>query len=173
MTSLFLIFMFILLIPLLGVGCAKAESDYKWLSSDISTVSVSASGTIQGKKPGKATIKVVSVYDSLNYDEVILLTSVKYTMFGYKPKSSAVNLHLFLFYLVCYLNSRGSNMACAKHIGLAYTSCSYYSKLCFTSTLRAFFVSSSPFASFLSKWYLYVGSYLATSEKLLHYSKKN
>ncbi|XP_039691001.1 nuclear pore complex protein GP210 isoform X3 [Medicago truncatula] len=67
-------------------GCAKAESDYKWLSSDISTVSVSASGTIQGKKPGKATIKVVSVYDSLNYDEVLVEVSIP---------SSMVMLHNF------------------------------------------------------------------------------
>jgi uncharacterized protein YjdB len=81
MISLFLIFVVILLIPLPAIGCAKAVSDYKWLSSDISTVSVSASGTIQAEKPGKATIKVISVYDSLNYAEVILLTSVKFIMF--------------------------------------------------------------------------------------------
>jgi uncharacterized protein YjdB len=71
----------ILLIPLPVVGCAKAVSDYKWLFSDISTVSVSASGTIQAKNPGKATINVISVYDSLNYDEVVLSTSVKFIMF--------------------------------------------------------------------------------------------
>lgn len=35
-------------------------------------VSVSASGVVQAKKPGKATIKVLSIYDSFNYDEVIL-----------------------------------------------------------------------------------------------------
>ncbi|KAL6532745.1 hypothetical protein OROGR_013705 [Orobanche gracilis] len=67
-------------------GCAKAVSDYKWLSSDISTVSVSASGTIHAKKPGKATIKVVSVYDSLNYDEVLVEVSIP---------SSMVMLHNF------------------------------------------------------------------------------
>ncbi|MCH85883.1 nuclear pore membrane glycoprotein 210-like, partial [Trifolium medium] len=67
-------------------GCAKAVSDYKWLSSDISTVSVSASGTIQAKKPGKATIKVISVYDSLNYDEVLVEVSIP---------SSMVMLHNF------------------------------------------------------------------------------
>nr|KYP54850.1 hypothetical protein KK1_001050 [Cajanus cajan] len=55
-------------------GCAKSVSDYKWLSSDTSTVSVSDFGIVQAKKPGKATIKVLSVYDSLNYDEVMLLT---------------------------------------------------------------------------------------------------
>lgn len=55
------------------VGCAKTVSDFRWLSSDSSTVSVSAFGIAQAKKPGKATIKVLSVYDSLNYDEVMLL----------------------------------------------------------------------------------------------------
>ncbi|KAK2365493.1 nuclear pore complex protein GP210 [Trifolium repens] len=67
-------------------GCAKAVSDYKWLSSDISTVSVSASGTIQAEKPGKATIKVISVYDSLNYAEVLVEVSIP---------SSMVMLHNF------------------------------------------------------------------------------
>ncbi|MED6170545.1 hypothetical protein PIB30_032004 [Stylosanthes scabra] len=33
-------------------GCAKAVSDYKWLSSDTSTVSVSTFGIVQAKKPG-------------------------------------------------------------------------------------------------------------------------
>lgn len=70
------------MIPLPAVGCAKAVSDYKWLSSDTSTVSVSAFGIVQAKKPGKATIKVLSVYDSLNYDEVILSSLVKFIMFG-------------------------------------------------------------------------------------------
>ncbi|XP_027187547.1 nuclear pore complex protein GP210 isoform X1 [Cicer arietinum] len=67
-------------------GCAKAVSDYKWLSSDSYTVSVSASGTIQAKKPGKATIKVVSIYDSLNYDEILVEVSIP---------SSMVMLHNF------------------------------------------------------------------------------
>lgn len=34
-------------------------------------VSVSASGVVQAKKPGKATIKVLSIVDSFNYDEVL------------------------------------------------------------------------------------------------------
>ncbi|XP_027357563.1 nuclear pore complex protein GP210 isoform X2 [Abrus precatorius] len=67
-------------------GCAKAASDYKWMSSDTSTVSVSAFGIVQAKKPGKATIKVLSVYDSLNYDEVIIEVS---------SPSSMVMLHNF------------------------------------------------------------------------------
>ncbi|XP_059670096.1 nuclear pore complex protein GP210 isoform X2 [Cornus florida] len=53
-------------------GCAKASSDYKWFSTDMATVSVSASGLVQAKKPGKATIKVVSIFDPLNYDEVVV-----------------------------------------------------------------------------------------------------
>ncbi|KAH1248383.1 Nuclear pore complex protein [Glycine max] len=67
-------------------GCAKTVSDYKWLSSDLSTVSVSAFGVVQAKKPGKATIKVLSVYDSLNYDEVLVEVSIP---------SSMVMLHNF------------------------------------------------------------------------------
>lgn len=51
-------------------GCAQASSDYKWFSSDMGIVSVSASGVVQAKKPGKATIKVLSSFDSFNYDEV-------------------------------------------------------------------------------------------------------
>lgn len=55
------------------VGCALGSNDYKWFSSDMDTVSVSASGVVQAKKPGKANIKVLSIFDSFNYDEVILL----------------------------------------------------------------------------------------------------
>ncbi|KAF4381614.1 hypothetical protein F8388_021242 [Cannabis sativa] len=50
-------------------GCAKASKDYKWVSSDMSTISVSTSGVVQAKKPGKATIRVLSIFDSFNYDE--------------------------------------------------------------------------------------------------------
>ncbi|XP_019442522.1 PREDICTED: nuclear pore complex protein GP210 [Lupinus angustifolius] len=67
-------------------GCAKAVNDYKWLSSDTSTVSVSVFGIIQAKKPGKATIKVLSAYDSLNYDEILVEVSTP---------SSMVMLHSF------------------------------------------------------------------------------
>jgi len=45
-------------------------TDFKWFSSDTSILSVSTSGVVQAKKPGKSTIKVLSVYDSFNYDEV-------------------------------------------------------------------------------------------------------
>nr|KJB33844.1 hypothetical protein B456_006G033800 [Gossypium raimondii] len=50
-------------------GCAKESSDYKWFSSDITVISVTAYGVVQAKKPGKATVKVVSSFDSFNYDE--------------------------------------------------------------------------------------------------------
>ncbi|KAL6506124.1 hypothetical protein OROHE_022653 [Orobanche hederae] len=77
-------------------GCAKAVSDYEWLSSDISTVSVSASGTIQAKKPGKVTIKVVSVYDSLNYDEVLVEVSIPSSMVMLQnfPVETVVGSHI-------------------------------------------------------------------------------
>ncbi|XP_050223905.1 nuclear pore complex protein GP210 [Mercurialis annua] len=61
-------------------GCAKEFGDYKWFSSDAATVSVSASGVVQAKKPGKATIRVVSVYDSFNYDEVVVEVSIPSSM---------------------------------------------------------------------------------------------
>ncbi|KAE8021482.1 hypothetical protein FH972_007367 [Carpinus fangiana] len=67
-------------------GCAKASSDYKWFSSDTATVSVSASGVVQAKKPGSATVKVLSVFDALNYDEVVIEVSIP---------SSMVMLHSF------------------------------------------------------------------------------
>lgn len=69
-----MLYLCVILIPLHDIGCAEAASDYKWLSSDPSTVSVSAFGIVQAKKPGKAIVKVLSIYDSLNYDEVILLS---------------------------------------------------------------------------------------------------
>ncbi|KAI9198312.1 hypothetical protein LWI28_013681 [Acer negundo] len=38
-------------------GCAKASSDYKWFSLDMDTVSISAFGTVQAKKPEKLLSK--------------------------------------------------------------------------------------------------------------------
>lgn len=58
------------MIVLLNVGCAKASSDYKWFTSDMTILSVSAYGIIQAKRPGIATVKVVSTFDSQNFDEV-------------------------------------------------------------------------------------------------------
>ncbi|KAG0478243.1 hypothetical protein HPP92_012962 [Vanilla planifolia] len=49
-------------------GCGKLL----WLSSDDSTVSVSASGLILARRPGRSTVKVVSAFDLLNYDEVVV-----------------------------------------------------------------------------------------------------
>ena len=65
------------------LGCAKLSSNYKWFSSDMATVSVSAYGVVQAKKPGKAIIKVVSIFDSFNYDEVMSnVTSTNYICFA-------------------------------------------------------------------------------------------
>ncbi|KAF9666359.1 hypothetical protein SADUNF_Sadunf16G0221300 [Salix dunnii] len=61
-------------------GCAKTSSDYKWFSSDTTTVSISPFGVLQAKKPGKATIRVVSVFDSSNHDEVVIEVSVPSSM---------------------------------------------------------------------------------------------
>ncbi|XP_051140615.1 nuclear pore complex protein GP210 [Andrographis paniculata] len=61
-------------------GCAITSSDYKWFSSDMSVVSVSVSGVVQAKKPGKAIIRAVSIYDSLNYDEVVIEVSIPSSM---------------------------------------------------------------------------------------------
>ena len=51
-------------------GCGKTMEDYKLYSSDESVVSVSDSRTVRARKPGQAVIKVVSVFDFLNFDEV-------------------------------------------------------------------------------------------------------
>ncbi|CAM0953281.1 unnamed protein product [Alopecurus aequalis] len=56
-------------------GCGKTMEDYKLYSSDESVVSVSDSRTVRAKKPGQAVIKVVSVFDFLNFDEVIIEVS--------------------------------------------------------------------------------------------------
>ncbi|KAI3474918.1 hypothetical protein Pfo_030229 [Paulownia fortunei] len=61
-------------------GCAMSSSDYKWFSSDMAVVSVSVSGIVQAKKPGKATIRAVSIFDSLNYDEMAIEVSIPYSM---------------------------------------------------------------------------------------------
>lgn len=61
-------------------GCAKVSTDYKWFSSDRATVSVSAYGVVQAKNPGKATIKVVSIFDPFNYDEVVIMVSIPSSM---------------------------------------------------------------------------------------------
>lgn len=54
----------------LVVGCANSPADYRWLSSENNILSVSATGVVQAKRPGKATVKVVSIFDDLNFYEV-------------------------------------------------------------------------------------------------------
>ncbi|KAJ8750145.1 hypothetical protein K2173_014060 [Erythroxylum novogranatense] len=61
-------------------GCAKASSDYKWVSSDLSVLSVSASGVVQAKNPGEATIRVVSTFDVFNFDEVVIEVTMPSSM---------------------------------------------------------------------------------------------
>ncbi|XP_050383609.1 nuclear pore complex protein GP210 [Argentina anserina] len=77
-------------------GCAKVSTDYKWYSSDMGIVSVSASGVVQAKKPGKATIKVLSIFDSFNYDEVVVEVSVpaSMSMLPNFPVETVVGSHL-------------------------------------------------------------------------------
>ncbi|GLU11334.1 hypothetical protein SLE2022_280890 [Rubroshorea leprosula] len=77
-------------------GCAKSSSDYKWFSSDTNIVSVSAYGVVQAKKPGKSTVKVVSLFDSLNYDEVEVEVSIpsSMAMLPYFPVETAVGSNL-------------------------------------------------------------------------------
>ncbi|XP_007031576.2 PREDICTED: nuclear pore complex protein GP210 [Theobroma cacao] len=77
-------------------GCAKASSDYKWFSSDMTVVSFTAYGVVQAKKPGKATVKVVSSFDSFNYDEVVVEVSIPSSMVMLQnfPVESAVGSHL-------------------------------------------------------------------------------
>ncbi|KAH7510680.1 hypothetical protein FEM48_ZijujUnG0099600 [Ziziphus jujuba var. spinosa] len=77
-------------------GCGKTSSDYKWFSSDMAIVSVSASGVVQAKRPGKATIKVLSIYDSFNYDEVVIEVSLPFSMvmLHYFPVETVVGSHL-------------------------------------------------------------------------------
>ncbi|KAJ0969107.1 hypothetical protein J5N97_021984 [Dioscorea zingiberensis] len=77
-------------------GCAKRKTDYKWFSSDPETISVSASGSVQAKHPGKAVIKVVSSFDAMNYDEVVVEASIPYSMtiLPYFPVEAAIGKKL-------------------------------------------------------------------------------
>ncbi|TYI63709.1 hypothetical protein E1A91_D09G035200v1 [Gossypium mustelinum] len=77
-------------------GCAKDSSDYKWFSSDITVISVTAYGVVQAKKPGKATVKVVSSFDSFNYDEVMIEVSIPSSMVMLQnfPVETVVGSHL-------------------------------------------------------------------------------
>ncbi|CAK7328121.1 unnamed protein product [Dovyalis caffra] len=77
-------------------GCAKTSSDYKWFSLDMATVSISPFGVLQAKKPGKATVRVVSIFDSSNYDEVVIEVSVPSSMIMLQnfPVETVVGSHL-------------------------------------------------------------------------------
>ncbi|XP_039138500.1 nuclear pore complex protein GP210 isoform X1 [Dioscorea cayenensis subsp. rotundata] len=77
-------------------GCAKSKTDYRWFSSDPETISVSASGSVQAKLPGKAVIKVVSSFDAMNYDEVVVEASIPYSMviLPYFPVEAAIGKSL-------------------------------------------------------------------------------
>lgn len=77
-------------------GCAKTSSDYKWFSSDTSTVSISPFGVLQAKKPGKVTVRVVSIFDSSNHDEVVIEVSVPSSMIMLQnfPVETVVRSHL-------------------------------------------------------------------------------
>ncbi|XP_012845839.1 PREDICTED: nuclear pore complex protein GP210-like [Erythranthe guttata] len=48
--------------------------------ADATVVSVSASGIVRARKPGNATIRVVSIFDPLNYDEMVIEVSVPSSM---------------------------------------------------------------------------------------------
>ena len=60
----------LLIFVLFDLGCAKASTDYKWLTSDTSIISVSPYGIMKAKRPGIATVKVVSTIEPQNFDEV-------------------------------------------------------------------------------------------------------
>nr|CAB3452832.1 unnamed protein product [Digitaria exilis] len=57
-------------------GCGKTLDDYKLISSDEDVASVSDSRIVRAKKPGQAVIRVVSAFDFLNFDEIIVEVSI-------------------------------------------------------------------------------------------------
>ncbi|KAK8459403.1 hypothetical protein SEVIR_2G136800v4 [Setaria viridis] len=57
-------------------GCGKTLDDYKLFSSDEDVASVSDSRIVHAKKPGQAVIRVVSAFDFLNFDEIIVEVSI-------------------------------------------------------------------------------------------------
>ncbi|ONK57184.1 uncharacterized protein A4U43_C10F17460 [Asparagus officinalis] len=61
-------------------GCGRSLEDYIWLSSNEAVLSVSTSGLLRVNSPGRAVIKVVSVFDSINVDEVVVEVSVPSSM---------------------------------------------------------------------------------------------
>ncbi|CAN7097722.1 unnamed protein product [Brassica rapa subsp. narinosa] len=61
-------------------GCAKASSDYLWLTSDESIISLSPNGVIKAKKPGVATVIAVSTSEPHNFDEILVKVPVPPSM---------------------------------------------------------------------------------------------
>uniref|UniRef100_A0A1D1XKT8 Nuclear pore membrane glycoprotein 210-like n=2 Tax=Anthurium amnicola TaxID=1678845 RepID=A0A1D1XKT8_9ARAE len=61
-------------------GCARSSRDYDWVSTNPASVSVSSSGFIQAKWLGRAIIKVTSMLDSMNFDEVVVEVSTPTSM---------------------------------------------------------------------------------------------
>ncbi|RLM86258.1 hypothetical protein C2845_PM04G10100 [Panicum miliaceum] len=57
-------------------GCGKTLDNYKLFSSDEDVASVSDSRIVRAKKPGQAVIRVVSAFDFLNFDEIIVEVSI-------------------------------------------------------------------------------------------------
>ncbi|XP_021760201.1 nuclear pore complex protein GP210-like isoform X1 [Chenopodium quinoa] len=77
-------------------GCANSPADYRWLSSDNSILSVSATGVVQAKRLGKATVKAVSIFDDLNFDEVHIEVALpsSIVMLPDYPVETVVGSHL-------------------------------------------------------------------------------
>ncbi|ERN13772.1 hypothetical protein AMTR_s00049p00191680 [Amborella trichopoda] len=90
-------------------GCAISSRDYRWFSSDKGIVSVSASGYVQAKRPGQAIIKVESVFDSLNYDEVVIEVLIPSSMVVLPslPVEAMIGTHLPAAVTMRTLNGEG------------------------------------------------------------------
>ncbi|KAF5204727.1 Nuclear pore membrane glycoprotein [Thalictrum thalictroides] len=90
-------------------GCVESSTSYKWYSSDVATVSVSPSGVVQAKKPSQVTIKVVSMYDGLNYDQVDVKVSIPSEMVMLQNFSVETVVGTYLQAAVTLRTSDGSN----------------------------------------------------------------
>ncbi|GAB2264624.1 hypothetical protein Droror1_Dr00028013 [Drosera rotundifolia] len=77
-------------------GCASSHGDYNWFSSDMEIVTVSDSGVLRAKKLGRATVKVISAFSSLNFDEVMVevLPPSSMVMLPYFPVEVVVGSYL-------------------------------------------------------------------------------
>ncbi|KAG2250568.1 hypothetical protein Bca52824_080704 [Brassica carinata] len=85
-------------------GCAKASSDYKWLTSDTSIISVSPYGIIKAKRPGIATVKVVSTIEPQNFDEVEMIVTLSAAgqkmIIRYEVDESQIPVNPYFVYLL-------------------------------------------------------------------------